>query len=281
MPTATVNGATINYRVLGTEGPWVSLTPGGRTAMDAIETLGDRLAAAGHRVLLHDRRNCGASDLVLEDESPEYQIWADDLHELLGQLDARPAWIGGSSSGARLALTYALTYPESVDGLLLMRVTGGQFPANRLSRMYYLQYAEAARNGGMQAVAETEHFRERLAQRPDQREVLLSMDVDRFVASMEYWARFFSQGAELPLIGISAEQLEQVTMPTLIVPGNDNTHARATGEALHELMPDSEIHVLYPDHEDVDIVPMEHWAPKEPELAAAFVDFIRRHPRPS
>lgn len=277
--TAIVNGATIRYRVLGDDGPWVALSPGGRGGMDAIEALGERMATAGHRVLLHDRRNCGASDLVLEGDEPEYQIWADDLHALLGQLDARPAWIGGSSSGARLALTYALTYPESVDGLLLMRVTGGPFPADRLSRMYYGQYIEAARAGGMEAVCETDHFRERLAQRPDQRDVLLSMDVERFVANMEHWRRFFSEGADLPVIGVTPQQIDLVTMPTLIVPGNDNTHSRVTGEALHDLMPDSELHILYPDHVDEDIVPMEQWAPKEPELAAVFADFIRRHPR--
>jgi len=30
MPIANVRGANINYEVLGTSGPWVALSPGGR-----------------------------------------------------------------------------------------------------------------------------------------------------------------------------------------------------------------------------------------------------------
>jgi hypothetical protein len=34
MPIANVRGANINYQVLGTHGPWVALSPGGRRALD-------------------------------------------------------------------------------------------------------------------------------------------------------------------------------------------------------------------------------------------------------
>ena len=36
MPIANVRGANINYEVLGTSGPWVSLSPGGRRALDHV-----------------------------------------------------------------------------------------------------------------------------------------------------------------------------------------------------------------------------------------------------
>ena len=65
MPIANVRGANINYEVLGTSGPWVALSPGGRRALDHVKSLARHVADAGYRVLIHDRRNCGVSDIVI------------------------------------------------------------------------------------------------------------------------------------------------------------------------------------------------------------------------
>ena len=103
MPIANVRGANINYEVLGTSGPWVALSPGGRRALDFVKSLARHVADAGYRVLIHDRRNCGVSDIVIGGDQSEYEIWADDLYELLVQLKALPVIVGGSSSGCRLS----------------------------------------------------------------------------------------------------------------------------------------------------------------------------------
>jgi pimeloyl-ACP methyl ester carboxylesterase len=79
---------------------------------------------------------------------------------LLLQLDALPAFIGGSSSGCRLASLAALRHPADLRGLLLRRVTGGPYTAQRLVQNYYTQFIEAAEMGGMEAVCRTEHFSE-------------------------------------------------------------------------------------------------------------------------
>ena len=110
-----------------------------------MRSLAQLMADSGYRVLLHDRRNCGISDLVIGGDKPEYEIWAEDLHELLTQLGGLPVYIGGSSSGCRLSLLFALKYPQSVRGLLLWRVTGGPFAAGRLTENYYGQYIRAAK----------------------------------------------------------------------------------------------------------------------------------------
>src|SRR5713226_6831108 len=122
MPQAQIRGARINYQVLGQAGPWVTLSPGGRRELDGIVSLAERVADAGYRVLIHDRRNCGASDVVIDGDESEYEIWADDLHALLSRLDALPAFIGGSSSGCRLSLLLALRHPAVVRALVLWRV---------------------------------------------------------------------------------------------------------------------------------------------------------------
>jgi pimeloyl-ACP methyl ester carboxylesterase len=62
-------------------------------------------------VLLHDRRNTGASDILIEGEESEEEIWTDDL-VLLGHLDALPAFVGGTSSGARMSMLTYLRHPK-------------------------------------------------------------------------------------------------------------------------------------------------------------------------
>ena len=76
-----------------------------------------------------------------------------------------PAIIGGSSSGARLALTFALRHPQSVRALILWRVTGGGFAVKRLAERYYDQYVRLAGEGGMAAVCAEEHFAELIRNR--------------------------------------------------------------------------------------------------------------------
>jgi len=104
MPVATVRGVDLNYQVLGERGPWVALQPGGRRALAGVKSLGEKLAEAGCRVLVYDRRNCGASGVSIDGGSSENEIWAEDLRALLSPLDAPPEYIGGSSSGCCLAL---------------------------------------------------------------------------------------------------------------------------------------------------------------------------------
>ena len=90
MPITTVRGVAINYEVLGDRGPWVALQPGGRRGLVGVKPLGQKIAEAGNRVLVYDRRNCGASDISLHGGNSENEVWADDLHELLQDLDAVP-----------------------------------------------------------------------------------------------------------------------------------------------------------------------------------------------
>ena len=277
MPQIQIRGAHINYEILGSSGAWVALSPGGRRPLEGVKHLAERVAAAGYRVLIHDRRNCGASDVVLEGTESEYEIWAEDLYAMLQHFNALPAYVGGGSSGCRMSLLLALRHPQAVRGLLLWRVTGGEFAARRLANQYYFQFIEAAKKGGMAAVCETEHFRERIAQRPSNRQTIMNMDVARFTASFSSWADGFLNDAAKPVIGATVAQLQSVKVPTLIVPGNDKTHARDVGEKAHAIMKGSELYILFPEQQDIDIVPPQQWEFKDDELAGVFAAFINRH----
>jgi pimeloyl-ACP methyl ester carboxylesterase len=281
MPIANIRGAAINYQVLGSTGPWVALSPGGRRGMDAVEGLASRLAAKGYRVLIHDRRNTGASDITIGGKESEYEIWADDLHALLQERGGLPAVVGGSSSGCRTSLLFALRYPQAVRALLLWRVTGGRFACERLAENYYGQFIKLAQSGGMQAVAESEHWAERIQMRPQNRDVLMKMDVKQFIAAMEHWRSYFLRGADQPVIGVTDADLKSIKVPTLIIPGNDKTHGNAIGDIAKRLIPNSELHkVMGPDME-VDLGPIEEWTAKDPEIAALFDGFLRRALQPA
>lgn len=276
MPIAQIRGVNINYKILGDNGPWVALSPGGRRDISGIELQAKEVAALGYRVVIFDRRNCGASDVVIDGQESEYEIWADDVHELLAQLGALPAFVGGSSSGCRTALLFALRHPEAVRGLLLWRVTGGRFACERLAEEYYGQFITAAKAGGMAAVCEMEHWKERIAARPENREALMRMTPQRFIEVMSHWREYFLKGADLPVIGATEQEVASITVPACIIPGNDNTHGRKTGENLGRLLQRSEVHILFPKHYDEPLGPREEWDEKAGVMAALFADFMKR-----
>ena len=276
MPHANVRGVTLHYEVLGTRGPWVALSPGGRRAIEGVESLAKRLAAAGHRVLVHDRRNCGSSDVYVDGTDSENELWADDLHELLRQQGALPAWVGGSSSGCRLALLFAMRHRGAARGLLLWRVTGGLAAAKRLANRYYGQYIPIAQQGGMAAICATDEFAERIKDRPANRDRLMKMDPTRFADVMSRWNESFLADAAKPVIGATEADLKALNVPACIVPGNDLSHLRSAAENLGRLMPDAEVHPLITKHYDLDVAPRDEWDAREADLAAIFLDFMKR-----
>jgi pimeloyl-ACP methyl ester carboxylesterase len=278
MPVTNIRGVDINYEILGERGPFVALQPGGRRAGAALRSLAAKIAEAGHRVIIYDRRNCGASGIAIGGES-ENEEWAEDLHELLARLDALPAYIGGSSSGCRLAMILALRRPEDVRGLLLWRVTGGAHAAERLTNQYYTSHIEAAEKGGMAAVCAMEHWSEVIQANPKARAVLMAMQPQDFIARMVQWRRSFQAGADHPVIGLSPPELRGMTMPACIAPGSDPVHPRTAGQAAHRLMPNAEYHqVVTDDHPDIEAA-FADWDRKEGLLAATFIDFLRRQGR--
>jgi len=278
MATVQVRGVKIVYEVLGDRGPWLALTSGGRHDHTEMVPLARKIAAMGCRVLLHDRRNTGASEILIEGDDQEEIIWADDLYELLSLLGASPAFLSGSSSGARLSMRTYLRHRDAVAGLVLLRVTGGAYAAERLPESYYRQFIRAAEQGGMAAVCETEQYRERLAKNPAMRERLLAMDPAHYLAVMNHWLDLFLPGMDLPVTGVTPEELNSITVPTIIIPGNDNVHSSKSGLAAHRLIPGSELHRLPIEDQDVPLIMMPEWAAYEDEIARVAVDFMHRHP---
>ena len=63
MPYVNVHGVNLYYEEYG-KGPAVILTPGGRVDRNGLRPMA-ALLSPKCRVILHDRRNCGRSDVVI------------------------------------------------------------------------------------------------------------------------------------------------------------------------------------------------------------------------
>jgi pimeloyl-ACP methyl ester carboxylesterase len=280
MTEALVRGVRLNYETIGSIGPWIALTPGSRRPYEELINISKAIAKSGCRVLLHDRRNCGASELAFDSSASEHEIWADDLYELGQILGALPMYVGGSSAGARLAILYALRHPEGLRGLLLWRLTGGQEAVDRLAENYYGQFIKIAAEEGMAAVARSDHFSECIRARPANKERLLQTDVRHFIETMTRWRECFLQSANLPIVGATEADLRSITAPACLIAGNDVIHTPQTARKAASLIPNSELHDDVVEWRSDDNLLKEwdrkEWREAEPRMAEIFASFLRK-----
>jgi pimeloyl-ACP methyl ester carboxylesterase len=276
MPNAKVRGVNIFYQVIGDHGPWAALITGGRRGHDEFIPLAQKLAKGGYRVVLHDRRNTGRSDVLIEGDVAEEILWLDDLHDLLKQLGAVPTIIGGSSAGARTAMRYYTRFPNDTRALLLMRVTGGAFAASRLPENYYGQFIKAAQDGGMAAVCATEQYQERIAANPPTRDRLMAMDPKQYIKVMSNWQDQFIASTKTEVFGMTNADLASIKVPTVVIPGNDQTHASANGRIAAQRIPGSVLHQLPIADKEIPLINYTEWAPYEDEIARTFLETMRK-----
>jgi pimeloyl-ACP methyl ester carboxylesterase len=276
MPVSKINGVNINWRTVGDHGPRLMMTTGGRRGHDEFVPLAEKIAHYGYRVMLHDRRNTGASDILIEGNEGEEAIWTRDMHALMSEQNALPAFFSGSSAGARTSILFYLRYPQAVRGLLLLRVTGGAFAAGRLPEQYYGQYIRAAEQGGMDAIRAMDMWKERIEANPANREYLARLPARQFIDVLTRWNEIFVAGGHHPVMGVTPDELRSIKTPTIVVPGNDNTHSSASGLTAHRLIAGSTLHRLPIEDQDLPLIPWPEWSAYEPEIAGVFAEFMKR-----
>ena len=201
----TADGCHLRYRLRG-KGPLIALTPGGREGGEGLAAFADELAQ-GATVLTWDRRNCGASDIWFGGDS-EADVWADDLSDLITHLGLGPAWLAGGSAGCRVSVLSALRRPETARGLLLWSASGGAYS---------------------------------IAQNPANRDRLLAMDPVAFAQTLKRWNRAFYYDPAASLAGVADAALGRLSIPTLLVSGNDDVHPPSVSDALARLIPNAKL----------------------------------------
>ena len=108
-----IDGSKIYYQECGT-GPSIVLLHDGLLHSITWDGVWPTLCAKFH-VLRYDRRGYGRSDPAKARYSP-----TEDLRNLLQHLKIEHAIIVGNSSGASVAIDFALAHPEQVDALMLI-----------------------------------------------------------------------------------------------------------------------------------------------------------------
>ena len=214
----------------------IVIAAGGQNPLETLRPLAENLAQK-YRVITWDRSNLGRSDVAFSG-ARDLDLWSDQLAGLIGELGLRPAYIVGASSASRVAYTTALRYPDHTRGLFTFLVTGGGNISERLAERYYNVYARMAEEEGMAAVAASPFWAQRIAENPDNRARILSMDPVEFAVIMRRWGMAFRSSDVM--IGISegeCDRIKQNGTPSAIVQGcnNESAHRRDRSELFAEL----------------------------------------------
>jgi pimeloyl-ACP methyl ester carboxylesterase len=121
MTTLRANGVDIGVEMIGRADDPLVLLAGGTTILSWPDSLCQRLAAGGRRVVRYDLRDSGASTTV-DPDAPAYTLrdLAADAAALVGALGAATAHLGGIGVGGMVAQVAALDHPEAFSALTLV-----------------------------------------------------------------------------------------------------------------------------------------------------------------
>jgi hypothetical protein len=91
---------------------------------------------------------------------------------------------------------------------------------------------------------------------------------------MRHWLTIFLKGPRKPVLGLTEEAIRSIKVPTIVVPGNDLTHASGNGFATAALIEGSILYSLPIEDQNVPLLPFSDWAPHEAALASRFAEFM-------
>jgi 2-hydroxy-6-oxonona-2,4-dienedioate hydrolase len=244
VPTLSVNGGNVVYEIIGSSGDLIVLTPGGRFGKDipGLRPLAEALVDGGHRVLLWDRPNCGASDVQFYGQT-ESHMRAQTLAGLLTALDTGPCILAGGSGGARDSMLTTMLYPQLVTRLIVWNIVGGNYGTLNLAAVYVLPSLQAVRGLGVPGLLTVPEWQERVAQNPDNESRLLGLDRDEFTKLALRWLNAYVPKPGQTIPGVDDEMFDGITVPTLIIRGgeHDLDHPKRTSLEISCLIKGSEL----------------------------------------
>jgi 3-oxoadipate enol-lactonase len=213
------------------EGPVIVMLHGGMANHWASLPLVAPLASR-YRVITPDLRGNGKS---WYGGPLTFDQLADDVCALLDQAGSDRAVIGGASGGSGVALRFALRHPDRTAGLALVKPVyageeRGYTGAQRQTFAMMDAVASRALDEGVQVL------RPMYANLPPEiREKALAMIEGFDAASVVTTSRFIASGAQ-PFA--SAADLKTLSMPVLIVRGEDPLHPPEVSDLYAESIPD-------------------------------------------
>jgi pimeloyl-ACP methyl ester carboxylesterase len=281
MPTAIIDGITTRYEIFGAGPPLLMYSPAGFNA--AIETWRTQSIYAKIKLLDHlpkkytciafDRRECGQSGGRIERLS-----WAHYVAQgkgLLDHLNIPRAHIMGGCMGVSCAAAFGVLHPQVAVSLVLFWPVGGA--KYRLSsHQRFAEHLAFVQQNGLQAVVDLV-TKEGKTFGADPRggpwaaplkhdrafaETFVGQDLEQYKLVVAGTARTLFDRDTAP--GAEPEDLLQLDIPALIVPGSDASHATSAARYLEECLP----------HSDYWDVPVEQQT--EAAVAPRIMEFLAR-----
>jgi pimeloyl-ACP methyl ester carboxylesterase len=253
MPTAVCDGISTRYEVSGSGPPLLLFSPGGFNAtVENWTSFGvySRLNLLEHlerkyMCITFDRRESGRSGGRVERVT--WNDWAVQGLGLLDHLELDRARVMGGCVGCSAALATAVAHPERVSGMVLYSPAGG--PRYRITQharfAQHLAFVEEHGLGAVVALATSDD--KTFAQDPrvgpwvspiraDRAfaESYAEVQADRYRALVGAMARTLFDRDTVP--GAEPEDLLQLEIPALIVPGQDASHATSAARYLEECL---------------------------------------------
>jgi pimeloyl-ACP methyl ester carboxylesterase len=265
VPFATINGIRVNYLVQGAGPHLLMFAPGGfRSVISRWTAQGgkrewkemDGLAALSRHftTIAYDRRESGLSGGRVEPLT--WDLYVQEAKALLDLAGAKQAYILGSCMGASLALAFAVRHPDACKALLLHWPVGG-YRWMMKGRTFFQRHVDFVRAHGLKGVA---------ARAPQGENFWLDPEIGPWGSPAAVYPEFAAQllkQKQNEYIGIADQsrdalfndtmpsgatgaELMKIKTPSLILPGDDSSHAYSASLALKELMPSTELWDVMP-----------------------------------
>jgi 3-oxoadipate enol-lactonase len=240
MPRVNVNGINLYYEVSGS-GPSLVLCHG-YTGSHQDWMFQVPVLAQKYQVVTIDHRGHGTSDAPSSADAYSIPMLSDDLYVLLNYLDIARCCLVGHSMGGLVALQLALDQPHVVSSLVLVDTASGpvNMPGHAERRAKLL---EIARTDGMEAVLDYDARNNPLSLRRFERyprlfnrskQRMLEMSVDGYV----YMGQALSECEDL------ARRLKEISVPTLVIVGEEDFPFQRPSRTLAEGIPNAQLRVV-------------------------------------
>jgi pimeloyl-ACP methyl ester carboxylesterase len=253
MPTAVVDGIATRYEVAGSGPPLLMLSPGGfDSTLESWRTTGvyRRLALLDHLTtrytcITFDRRESGRSGGRLE--RVRWQDYAAQGAGLLDHLGVQRAHLMGGCVGCSSVAVLAVMHPERVASMVLYSPAGGAKYRLKQHCRFAQHLAHAEEHGLEHVVALARGTDGSFTSDPRVgpwvavlrsdaafANAYAKADLGRYTAMVAGMARTLFDRDTVP--GPEPEDLLQLDVPALVVPGQDDSHAPSAARYLEECL---------------------------------------------
>jgi pimeloyl-ACP methyl ester carboxylesterase len=282
MPTVVIDGISTRYEVVGSGPPLLMYAPGGFDAtVEKWTTLGVYAKIKlmeplpkHYTCIMFDRRETGASGGRIERVT--WRDFAVQGKGLLDHLGIAAAHVMGGCMGCPPVMAFGVAYPKATLSMTLYWPVGGA--KYRISNhQRFAEHLAFVQQNGLAAVLELartegKHFGADARGGPwvsvlkhdtAFAEAFVRQDIERYKAIVAGFLRTMFDRDTAP--GAEPEELMQLDIPTLVIPGRDASHATSAARYAEECIPGAEYW---------DVPPEEQTEATAPARVITFLDSV-------